>query len=68
MNQAELFLSSIKSKETRDHYSHFLQKYMEFAGLDPEVPDLELGNGNSKEIESKIIEFIMQLKKESKFE
>ncbi|CAN5524364.1 hypothetical protein BH18THE1_BH18THE1_05270 [soil metagenome] len=58
LNQTELFLSSIKSKETRDHYSHFLQKYIHFLGS---------GDKNdAKEIEGKIIEFILRLKKEGK--
>ena len=46
-----LFLDSIKSKETRKHYSLYLQKYFEFAGS-------ALDNA-----ESKIINFISELKK-----
>jgi len=46
-----LFLDSIKSKETRKHYSLYLQKYFEFAGRD-------IDNA-----ESKIIQFISELKK-----
>ena len=46
-----LFLDSIKSKETRKHYSLYLQKYFEFAGRD-------IDNA-----ESNIIQFISELKK-----
>jgi len=46
-----LFLDSIKSKETRKHYSLYLQKYFEFAGRD-------IDNA-----ESKIIQFTSELKK-----
>lgn len=46
-----LFLDSIKSEETRRHYSLYLQKYFEFAGRD-------IDNA-----ESKIIQFISELKK-----
>jgi len=46
-----LFLDSIKSEETRKHYSLYLQKYFEFAGRD-------IDNA-----ESKIIQFISELKK-----
>ena len=49
-----LFLDSIKSEETRKHYSLYLQKYFEFAGSDFD---------NS---ESKIIQFISELKKKGK--
>ena len=45
-----LFLVSIKSEETRKHYSLYLQKYFEFAGRD-------IDND-----ESKIIQFISELK------
>ena len=46
-----LFLDSIKSEETRKHYSLYLQKYFEFAGRD-------IDNA-----ESNIIQFISELKK-----
>jgi len=46
-----LFLDSIKSEETRRHYSLYLQKYFEFAGRD-------IDNA-----ESKIIQFTSELKK-----
>ena len=46
-----LLLDSIKSEETRKHYSIYLQKYFEFAGRD-------IDNA-----ESKIIQFISELKK-----
>jgi len=49
-----VFLDSIKSEETRKHYSLYLQKYFEFAGSDFD---------NS---ESKIIQFISELKKKGK--
>ena len=45
-----LLLDSIKSEETRKHYSIYLQKYFEFAGRDI----------NNHEI--KIIQFISELK------
>ena len=56
MNQLNLFLESIKSEETRRKYSLYLDKYFEFAGS-PTQP---------KQIESKIIEFIIFLKKQGK--
>ena len=46
-----LLLDSIKSEETRKHYSIYLQKYFEFARRD-------IDNA-----ESKIIQFISELKK-----
>ena len=49
-----LFLDSIKSEETRKHQSIYLHKYFEFAGSD-------LDNA-----ESKIIQFISELKKRGK--
>lgn len=58
MNELKLFLSSIKSKETKEHYSCYLQKYFDFAGSD-------IGNDN-KIIEATIIQFILQLKEEGK--
>ena len=45
----ELFLDSIKSKETKKHYSTYLQIFLEFA--------------HNKLTENKVIEFILQLKK-----
>jgi len=47
-------LDSIKSEETRKHYSLYLQKYFEFAGRD-------IDND-----ESKIIQFISELKNSMK--
>lgn len=49
-----LFLDSIKSEETRKHYSLYLQKYFEFARRD-------IDNA-----ESKIIQFVSVLKKRGK--
>lgn len=49
-----LFLDSIRSEETRKHYSLYLQKYFEFAG------------SNLDNAESKIIHFITKLKKKGK--
>jgi hypothetical protein len=49
-----LFLDSIRSEETRKHYSLYLQKYFEIAGSD-------LDNA-----ERKIIHFISELKKKGK--
>jgi len=45
----ELFLDSIKSEETKKHYSTYLQIFLEFA--------------HNKLTENKVIEFILQLKK-----
>ena len=51
-----LLLDSIKSEETRKHYSIYLQKYFEFAGRD-------IDNA-----ESKIIQFISDQKKKLKID
>jgi integrase len=56
--QIGLFLSSIKSKETKHHYTIFLQKWIDFIGT--QIFDTD------KAIENKIIEFILQLREEGK--
>jgi len=48
----ELFLDSIKSDETRKHYSCYLDKFLDYSG--------------NNLTENKVIEFILQLKKEGK--
>jgi integrase len=60
MQSLELFLSSIRSTETRDKYSIYFKKYQEFVG-----PDLFCGN-NPRLIEQKIIEFIIDMKSKGK--
>jgi len=60
MQSLELFLSSIRSPETRDKYSIYFKKYQEFAGL-----DLFCGN-NPRLIEQKIIEFLIDMKSNGK--
>lgn len=54
-----LFLSSIKSEETKEHYQYYLQKYFDFAG--GSTSTLE-----NKTIENKIIKFVLQLKEQGK--
>ncbi|HEY7227030.1 MAG TPA: site-specific integrase [Nitrososphaeraceae archaeon] len=56
-----LFSSSIRSDETRKTYTLLLKKFIEYLG----ESDLLLGN-DSKQIEHKIIEFIMTLKEQGK--
>jgi integrase len=61
MQAVELFLSSIRSPETRLIYNSFFKKFIDFTGDD----DLFCGN-NSRLIELKIIEYIDQMKKNGK--
>lgn len=61
MQALELFLSSIRSPETRNMYSTYFGKYQEFMGLD----DIFCQN-NPRAIELKIIEFIMKMKSKGK--
>ena len=59
--EIELFMDSIKSKETRIKYSSYLKKYMKLQGLnDP------LHETNPRLIEREIIDFIIKMKKEGK--
>jgi site-specific recombinase XerD len=56
-----LFLESIRSKETKSNYELLFNKYVEFV----DTVDLFFGN-DPKLIESKIIEFILHLKNKGK--
>jgi integrase len=60
MQAVELFLSSIRSSETRGKYSIYFRKYQDFAG-----PDL-FCNNNPRMIEQKIIEFLIDMKSKGK--
>jgi integrase len=60
MQSLELFLSSIRSPETRDKYSIYFKKYQEFIG-----PDL-FCDSNPRLIEQKIIEFLIDMKSKGK--
>ena len=56
-----LFSSSIRSDETRKTYTLLLKKFIEYLG----DRDILLGN-DAKQIERKIIDFIMTLKEQGK--
>lgn len=56
-----LFSSSIRSDETRKTYTLLLKKFIEYLG----EGDILLGS-DSKQIERKIIDFIMSLKEQGK--
>jgi len=56
-----LFSSSIRSHETRKTYTLLLKKFIEYLGEE----DILLGN-DSKQIERRIIEFIISLKQQGK--
>ena len=60
-----LFLNSIKSKATKHHYLVYLQKYLEFANCKT-INDLMVKFNDQKDIERKVIHFIIQLKEEGK--
>ena len=60
-----LFLNSIKSKATKDHYLVYLQKYLEFANCKT-LNDLVFKFKDQKDIDRKVINFIIQLKEEGK--
>jgi integrase len=60
LNKVELFQESCRSKETKKQYNTYLNKYIEFAG------EKLLESENRKEIEDKIIEYIIFLKKQGK--
>ena len=55
--EIELFMDSIRSKETRIKYSSYLKKYQEIMGLN----DL-LHESNPRLIERQIIDFINKMK------
>jgi site-specific recombinase XerD len=55
MNQVKLFLESIKSDDTTKQYVFCLKKFFDFVGHEPPK--------DRKEIENKIIEYIIFLKK-----
>ncbi len=59
--EIELFMDSIRSKETRIKYSSYLKKYQEIMGLN----DL-LHERNPRLIERQIIDFINKMKREGK--
>jgi len=61
MRSLELFLSSIRSEQTRDKYYLYFKKYQEFIGFD----DIFCQN-NPKLIELKIVEFINEMKSNGK--
>jgi integrase len=60
MQAIELFLSSIRSPETKISYSIYFKKYQEFMG-----PDLFCGN-NPSLIEQKIIEYLVEMRNKGK--
>jgi integrase len=61
MQALDLFLSSIRSPETRNGYNTYFKKYLEFLQTD----DLFYGN-NPRLIEQKIIEFIIDMRNKGK--
>jgi hypothetical protein len=61
MQALELFLTSIRSPETRNMYSIYFRKYQEFMG----IQDLFCQN-NPRLIEQKIIEFIVDMRNKGK--
>lgn len=65
-NDAErLFLSSIKSKQTRRAYVFYIQRYVRFVNCNT-INDLISQFHDAKEIERRIIDFIIQMKEEGK--
>jgi site-specific recombinase XerD len=58
MNQVKLFLESIKSEDTKKQYTYSLKKFFDFVGSEGELLN------DRKEIENKIIEYVVFLKKE----
>ncbi|HEY9491620.1 MAG TPA: hypothetical protein VIP56_06505 [Nitrososphaeraceae archaeon] len=59
MQGIELFMDSIRSKETKIKYSSYLKKYLEITGI--ENP---LDENDPRLIERQIIDFIINMKKE----
>jgi site-specific recombinase XerC len=60
-----LFLDSIKSEATKHVYLIYLQKYLKFVNCKT-INDLILEYKDAKDIERKIIDFIIQMKEEGK--
>ena len=60
----ELFLNSIKSKDTKGKYSSYLKKYMEITGID--TTSL-LSEKDPRIVERQIIDFINKMKNEGCF-
>jgi hypothetical protein len=60
-----LFLNSIKSKDTKRAYLIYLQKYLKFVNCKT-INDLIVEYKDAKDIERKIIDFIIQMKEEGK--
>lgn len=56
--ELELLLESCKSEHTKKQYSYSLKKFFNFVGGQDKLPN------DRKEIEDKIIKFIVSLKKE----
>ena len=61
MQQVELFLKSCRSQQTRNNYEVSFQKYIDFVGENNLFCD-----NNPRQIEDKIIEFILSLRDEGK--
>jgi integrase len=61
MQALDLFLSSIRSPETRNGYNTYFKKYLEFLQTD----DIFYGN-NPRLIEQKIIEFLIDMRNKDK--
>jgi hypothetical protein len=57
--KVELFLSSVKSKETKEKYSSYLKKYIEITGLD-EIKFYH--ETDPRLIEKEIIKFVNKMK------
>lgn len=60
-----LFINSIKSKETKRAYLIYLRKYVEFVHCSS-INDLIVEFKDSKDIERRIIDFIIQMKEEGR--
>ncbi len=60
-----LFLNSIKSKATKHVYLIYLQRYLEFTNCKT-LNDLIVEFKDQKNIQRRIIDFIIQLKEEGK--
>jgi len=60
-----LFLNSIKSKATKHVYLIYLQRYLEFANCKT-INDLMVEFKDPRDIERKVIDFIIRLKEEGK--
>jgi integrase len=62
MQQVELFLKSCRSQQTRKNYEVSFQKYIDFVGGDNNL----FCDNNPRQIEEKIIEFILSLREKGK--